>query len=473
MQKNSPVTMVAGLIAVVALGAAGVLFYLVSRNNPRPTPKPTVPVVLRLHGSNTIGSKLAPELVKAFLTQVQNGTGAAVVDRSPDECLATATLPGRGPVAVEIHAHGSKTAFADLLSGTCDLGMASRQINRDEAMALKGAGMGDFTSKESEHVVALDGLAIIVHRSNSVYTLTRDQIRRAFTGDAADWSSLGGAGGTITPYARDDKSGTYDTFKSLVLGDTGKLKEGTRRIEDSGALAEAVSKDPSGIGFVGLAYARDSPLPIKILSVKDPNTDPRQPTSFTVKTGEYLLSRHLYFYVPAQSKNDLVQSFISFVLSDAGQNVVRATQFIDKIAETQPQDKSSPVSSMPSDAPASYVALRKQVERLPIAFRFKTNSYELDNEAWADLRRLTRYLEKHPEQLARVVLVGFSDGVGNVTDNIRLSRDRASTVARKLNEEGISPSTNGFGPFCAVAGNESEEGRSKNRRVEVWIKRER
>src|SRR3984893_19205087 len=100
-----------------------------------PSPlRPARQVALRLHGSNTIGEELAPTLCEDFLKY----EGATSVQRKPgareDEIDIEAVLPGESPqlLVFEIQAHGSKTAFEDLASGKCDIGMSSRQINPDE-----------------------------------------------------------------------------------------------------------------------------------------------------------------------------------------------------------------------------------------------------------------------------------------------------------------------------------------------------
>ncbi len=110
-----------------------------------PSPlRPGRQVALRLHGSNTIGEELAPTLCEDFLKY----EGATSVQRKPgareDEIDIEAVLPGESPelLVFEIQAHGSKTAFEDLASGKCDIGMSSRQIKSDEGAAVHARGVG-------------------------------------------------------------------------------------------------------------------------------------------------------------------------------------------------------------------------------------------------------------------------------------------------------------------------------------------
>ncbi len=110
-----------------------------------------------------------------------------------------------------------------------------------------------MNSVASEHILGLDGIAIIVNESNPIERLDREQIMRIFTGQITDWSQVGPYRGKINLFARNDDSGMFDTFKSLVL--EGKpLATAVQRFEDSRELSEAVANDPDGIGFIGLPY---------------------------------------------------------------------------------------------------------------------------------------------------------------------------------------------------------------------------
>jgi phosphate transport system substrate-binding protein len=71
----------------------------------------------------------------------------------------------------------------------------------------------------------------------------------------------------------------------------------------------------------------------------------------------------------------------------------------------------------------------------------------------------------------KLVLLGFSDATGDPHSNLALSQDRAQTVAAEFRRRGLDPGTiKGFGAALPVASNESDEGREKNRRVEIWLK---
>jgi glucose/mannose transport system substrate-binding protein len=282
---------------------------------PPAPPRPAKPVALRLHGSNTIGKDLVPALCEDFL----KFEGATSVQRKPgakeDETDIEAVLPSESaePLTFEVQAHGSKTAFEDLATGKCDIGLASRQINSDEAQQCALGGLGDMFSPACENVLGSDGIAVFVNKINPISALTKQQIADIFSGRITDWSQLGGNPGPVDLYAPDDKSGTFDTFRSLVLG-ARTLSPRASRYENSAKLSDEVAADANGIGIAGMVFVRGN----KALGVSEGGARPLLPTPFTVTTGEYPLSRRLFLYIPANPQNKWTRKFVEFALSELG-----------------------------------------------------------------------------------------------------------------------------------------------------------
>ena len=282
---------------------------------PSPAQQPVNRVALRLHGSNTIGKELVPALCEEFL----KFEGAISVERKPgqkeDETDVEAVLQSQStePLTVEVQAHGSKTAFEDLATGKCDIGMASRRINPEEARQCAMAGLGDMFSPGCEIVLGLDGIAVFVNKSNPVKALSKQQLADIFSGRTTDWSQVGGNPGPINLYAGDENAGTFDTFKSLVL-ESSPLSTKASRYENSAKLSDEVAADANGIGFTGMAFVRGS----KPLAISEGGGTALLPTPFTVAAERYPLSRRLYLYVPANPRNEWTQKFVEFVLSELG-----------------------------------------------------------------------------------------------------------------------------------------------------------
>lgn len=214
---------------------------------------------------------------------------------------------------------GSGVGISALLEGTTDVAQSSRKIKFDEKQKLQSAGK---TVKEV--IVAYDALAVIIHTSNKVKSLTREQLEGIFTGKIKNWKEVGGDDLAIVPYSRETSSGTYEFFKESVLKNK-NYKSGIMSMPATGAIIQSVSQTKGAIGYVGLAYLNKN---VKALSVSyDGGKTAVEPSMQTAKNGTYPIVRPLLYYytVNAESK---VKPFMDYVLSAAGQKLVSDIGFI-------------------------------------------------------------------------------------------------------------------------------------------------
>jgi phosphate transport system substrate-binding protein len=415
------------------------------------------PVSLRLHGSNTIGSELMPTLARAFLER-RTAAKAVVVRRTqPDEMVVEARDGEKVLDAYEIFAHGTRTAFEDLAGARCDVGMASSRIHEDEARSL--APLGNLMSAASEHVVALDGLAVIVNPANPVLVLTKAQIADVFEGKASRWSDVGGTDQPIVVHARDDKSGTYDSFKHMVLG-ARPLTATAHRHESSEELSDAVAGDPDAVGFIGLSYVRSA----KAVMVRDRGSSPLLPSPMTVATEDYPLSRRLYLYDPPGA-SQVARDFVDFVLSEDGQSAVRSAGFVD----LRPACDASAARCV--SCAKEYAEAVKGACRVSVDFRFEHGSQQLDTRGLGDLPRVVG-LTRRPDLLGHpLVLLGYSSGKGSRPQVLAESEHLAALVAEQLTARGLKVDvTRGMGSQLGEADDATDEERDRARRVEVWVR---
>ncbi|MCV4266412.1 phosphate ABC transporter substrate-binding/OmpA family protein [Pseudomonas capsici] len=413
---------------------------------------------LRIQGSNTINAQLGPALVEGLMRQQGLQALQRLPGTQPNETRVTGAAATGQVVVVEIAAHGSGTGFSALKTGSADIAASSRPIKDQEAQELKA--LGDLKSPESEQVIAIDGVAVILHPGNPLRQLSTLELARIFSGEVRDWQEVGGTAGAIHLYARDEQSGTYETFKELVLTRNGKnLSRQAKRFESSEQLSDEVSNDRNGIGFIGLPYVRHA----KAVAVADGESKAMLPTVSLIATEDYPLSRRLYLYVPPKTNHDWAQALVHFAQSAEGQAIVARTGFV---AQTVQAMKVQATAQMPED----YQALTRKAERLSVNFRFAQGSARLDNKAQLDLRRVTDYLKTHQKLNQQVTLVGFGDAKSDSARATLLSRLRAMAVRRELQKSGVTfHEILGFGDEMPVAGNDADDGRIKNRRVEVWV----
>ncbi len=225
----------------------------------------------------------------------------------------TEMYPDKTSTEFQVTGGGSGTGIAALINGTTNICASSRPIKKDEVAQLEKK----FGYKGLEIRVAMDGLAIYVHRSNPVKQLTMAQVKDIFTGKVTNWKQVGGNDKPILLYSRENNSGTYEFFKEHVLNKQ-DFASSAQHMAGTAALINAVSKDANAIGFGGAAYAKN----VKALPIaKESAAKAVTPTAATIHDGSYPISRFLYFYLN-QKPAGSVKKFIDWVISPAGQKVV-------------------------------------------------------------------------------------------------------------------------------------------------------
>ena len=407
--------------------------------------------LFRVVGSNTVGEKLAPALIGAFL-QAQGFSDVQVVANGSvhsNKVVARIRL-GERPVvvAVTVEAKGSSTGFKALLEGQADLAASSRPIKDSEVSALKA--LGNMRELGNEHIIAIDGLAIIVNHNNPIAKLSLDRIRDIFSGKISQWSELGGRSAAINVHARDDNSGTYDTFKRLVLNDS-KLSWKAKRYESNDDLSAMVQSDENAIGFVALPSIGAA----KALAVSDGVAVALAPSEMTVATEDYPLSRRLYFYSGnGESVKPVVSEFMAFVHSNAGQRVVARSGYVAQ---------SLYALEMHSDD-----GRLAGLERMNLNIRFEDGSSALDIKSKLDVERLAHYLSQPQYSGSRITLVGFSNPVDGGS-RASLSRLRAQNVRWALRAEGIRNRISALAGNAVAVSDPGSLNADRNRRVEIWI----
>ncbi|MGY2050286.1 substrate-binding domain-containing protein [Methylobacterium sp. JK268] len=435
---------------------------------------------LRIAGSNTVGAELMPNLLEAYARRLGAEDVQWLDGRTPEDRSMTARGAAGTVLTAELAAHGSGTAPPALADGQADLGMMSREINKEELAKTAAAGLGDLSAPAQQHVVALDGLLVLVNRDNPVGRLTLDAIAAIFAGETTDWAAVGGHPGPITIYRRADKSGTLDTFMALVMKKR-KISSAAQAFESSSDLSDAVAADRNGIGFVGIAYARNA-KPVEIALECGLGY---APSEFLVRTEEYPLSRRLFLYAGARPTHPRVPDFIDYALSEKAQPIITRNQFIDlMIVESEASYGDRRISEAARDPASDRVLLGRFARdlsgaaRLSVTYRFRSAGADLDSKAVRDIDRLAALLKEPRNRDRRVMILGYADSRGTTPRKIALSERRAATVMQELVARGVPPrqlAARGLGSFAPVACDGSaeapnEDGLRKNRRVEVWMR---
>ena len=445
---------------------------------------------LRLYGSNTVGAKLAPTLLLAFLEheypEAEVGDwveGKEMIDHKGEmkevvwRYIDVSSTDQDVPERISVRPYGSGTSFKALARGDADIGMSSRPIKSSEVLRL--AELGDMTSPEIEHVIALDGVAVILHPSNPVSSLTMDQVAEIFACEITDWSEVGGNPGPIRVHARDSNSGTWDTFKSVVLkARKKKLCPNAKRYYSNREQSEDVQRDPSAIGQIGLAYVGDA----KALNLSECGIA-YGPSPFSVKTEEYPIARRLFMYAPEKLKTPFSTAFLDFIQSEEGQAAALAAESVDLSIEDSgscqakahrlAQTRAAAIKAQRSAKVAGYLEATRGAERLSVTFRYRTGSggKVADNRAIKDVKRVARFVGLPENKDRELLLFGFADSIGAYGANCTLAQARADSIAQMLHEEGVKVAlAQGVCEEAPVACDDPSKGNAKNRRVEAWLR---
>ena len=242
-----------------------------------------------IKGSDTLGAKLVPQLAEQFKSQHPGAT-------------------------FDIAAEGSATGFAALIDKTAAIGMASRPAKPEEIANGKAKGV-----EMKETIVAYDGIAVVVNTANPIKGLTKKQVEQIFTGDITDWSAVGGSGGKLSVYTRNTSSGTYAEFKELAMKKRDYAPD-SQKLAGNEQIAQEVSKNPNGVGYVGLAYTKANG--IKVVPI-----DGASPSKESVLAKSYPYARPTFYYTNGEPTG-VVKEFIDFTVNPEGQKIVEQVGFV-------------------------------------------------------------------------------------------------------------------------------------------------
>jgi phosphate transport system substrate-binding protein len=230
-------------------------------------------------------------------------------------------------VSVEVSGGGSGTGIAALENGTVDIANASRKVEpREIEQAKKNTGRDP-----REFLVGYDALAVYVHKTNPMETITLEQLAGIYAegGTLTRWSQLGammpGGADEIIRVSRQSNSGTYAYFREAVLGRGRDFKLGSRDMHGSKDVVELVSKTPGAIGYSGMGYA--TPEVKMLLVARQAGDSGVAPTAENTLNHTYPIARPLLMYTLGEPTG-AVKKYLDWVRSEAGQKIVVASGYV-------------------------------------------------------------------------------------------------------------------------------------------------
>ena len=210
--------------------------------------------------------------------------------------LSEAYMEENSAVKVTYNPTGSGSGIKAVQAGSCDIGLASRDLKPEELADLNGT------------VVAIDGIAMIVNKENPVKDLTIEQIAALYKGEITNWSEVGGADAPVVLIGREAASGTRDGFESIT--DTEDACKYNQELTSTGDVVQTVSSNPNAIGYASLASVKDT---VKLISVEGVT-----PSTETIQNGSYKIQRNFVMVTKKNAElSPAAKSFFEFATSSA------------------------------------------------------------------------------------------------------------------------------------------------------------
>jgi phosphate transport system substrate-binding protein len=194
------------------------------------------------------------------------------------------------------------------MNGTCQLGASSRELKVSER-GLKIV------------LIAVDGIAVIVHKENPINDLSIKQIQYVFSGLITNWKELGGEDEKIIAVTREEGSGTRGAFEDMVM-ESAAISDACLVQDSNGAVREIIATTQQGIGYISVGLVDERVKPLAIDKVK--------PTHANLIIHRYRFMRPFLLLMQEDPAGN-IKKFIDYVLSDEGQDIFRHSGLIPAI----------------------------------------------------------------------------------------------------------------------------------------------
>jgi len=258
------------------------------------------------------GQETTPDTTPGASMQTITVTGSTTVLPIAQKAAA-AYMATHTNADIQVSGGGSSHGIQAVGEGSADIGTASRDLKPSEVEKYP-----DLV----QHVIARDGIAVIVHPSNPVDTLTVEEVRKIYSGEITRWTDVGGTDEEIVVVGRDSASGTREVFHELVMEDQEFLPTQLEK-NSNGAVKQTVAQTPGAIGYVGLGYI-DETVQAVALGTAGQSVEP---SIDNVVSGDYPIARSLNMFTSGPATG-LEEEYLDFILSIEGRTIVEEEGFI-------------------------------------------------------------------------------------------------------------------------------------------------
>jgi phosphate transport system substrate-binding protein len=215
-------------------------------------------------------------------------------------------------LCIDVETGGSARGSADAREGVSDAGMASRDLSPEESREL------------SVHRIAHDGVAMIVHASNPLAAIEKDDVVRIYRGEVASWAELGSGTGEIKVVNKAEGRATLAVFLEHFGLKNSEIRAAAV-IGDNAQGVRLVAGNPGAIAYISIGEAlsaRERGEPIRLLAL-----DGVEPTKETIADGSYPLRRGLFLLLPAEP-GEIDRRILGHLASERGREIIERCGFV-------------------------------------------------------------------------------------------------------------------------------------------------
>ncbi|MDY5217134.1 MAG: phosphate ABC transporter substrate-binding protein, partial [Lachnospiraceae bacterium] len=225
------------------------------------------------------------------------------------EAMSESFMEANPGVTVTVEYTGSGAGLEALAAGSIDIGNASRKLKDAEK-----------ENGSVENIVAIDGIAVIAEKSNTVTDITAEDLAKVYKGEVSNWKELGGDDQPIVVIGREAGSGTRDAFEELM-----EVKDAcvyAQELDSTGAVLAKVASTPGAIGYVSLDVVDDTVIGLKIDGV--------EPTEEQILAGNYVLQRPFVMATTGElsEQNEIVKAWFDYIGSETGKEIIKKVGLI-------------------------------------------------------------------------------------------------------------------------------------------------
>lgn len=225
------------------------------------------------------------------------------------EAMSESFMEANPGVTVTVEYTGSGAGLEALAAGSIDIGNASRKLKDEEK-----------ENGSVENIVAIDGIAVIAEKSNTVTDISAEDLAKVYKGEVSNWKDLGGDDQPIVVIGREAGSGTREAFEELM-----EVKDAcvyAQELDSTGAVLAKVASTPGAIGYVSLDVVDDTVIGLKIDGV--------EPTEEQILAGNYILQRPFVMATTGElsEQNEIVKAWFDYIGSEAGKEIIKKVGLI-------------------------------------------------------------------------------------------------------------------------------------------------